>query len=98
MPENATSTQYLYAKTEAAQKFLAALMITAVYRSRNRSMDHDLENDCTHGINGLPKTVADAYSYVANYLPAPKAKGVGNTEGLALVTTRDDDQNKFSRI
>eukprot|EP00957_Ditylum_brightwellii_P155007 11798519-Ditylum_brightwellii.AAC.1 len=51
-------------------------MITAADRSRYGSMVCDLENDCTHGSNGLTKTVADAYSYIVNYLPAQKAKGV----------------------
>eukprot|EP00957_Ditylum_brightwellii_P082751 6291579-Ditylum_brightwellii.AAC.3 len=27
-------------------------------------MVRDLENDYTHGIDGLPKTVADSYSYI----------------------------------
>eukprot|EP00957_Ditylum_brightwellii_P056577 4288792-Ditylum_brightwellii.AAC.1 len=96
--ENASPTQYVHAKTEVAQRFLSALMITAADRSRYGSMVCDLENDYTHGIDGLPKTVADAYSYIANYLPAPKAKGVDNAEGLAFVTTGDDNQNKFPHI
>eukprot|EP00957_Ditylum_brightwellii_P023876 1800538-Ditylum_brightwellii.AAC.1 len=74
-PENTTPTQYMHAKTEAAQRFFAALMVTAADRSRYESVVHDLENGYTHGIDGLPKTMADAYSYIANYLPAPKAKG-----------------------
>eukprot|EP00957_Ditylum_brightwellii_P174420 13280513-Ditylum_brightwellii.AAC.1 len=73
-------------------------MITAADMSRYRSMICDLENDHTHGIDGPPKIVADAYSYLANYLPVPKAKGMGNAGGLAFVTTGDDDQNKFPHI
>eukprot|EP00957_Ditylum_brightwellii_P108871 8304599-Ditylum_brightwellii.AAC.1 len=73
-------------------------MIKSADRSRYRSMVCDLENDYTHDIDGLPKTVADAYSYIANYLPTPKAKDVDNAEGLSFVTTRDDDQNKFPHI
>eukprot|EP00957_Ditylum_brightwellii_P187440 14275423-Ditylum_brightwellii.AAC.1 len=89
-PENATPTQYVHEKTETAQRFLAVLMIKAADRLRYGSIVCDLENDYTHGINGLPKTMADAYSYIAKYLPAPKAKKVGNTEGLAFVTTGDE--------
>eukprot|EP00957_Ditylum_brightwellii_P039282 2971606-Ditylum_brightwellii.AAC.1 len=97
-PNNTTPTQYMHAKTESTQRFLVALMLTAADMLRYGSMVHDLENDYTYKINGLLKPMTDAYSYVANYLPAPKAKGTNNSEGPAFFTTGDDDQNKFPHI
>eukprot|EP00957_Ditylum_brightwellii_P088082 6710060-Ditylum_brightwellii.AAC.1 len=96
--DNVTPSQYLSAKVEATERFMVALMLVQVDRSRHDSMVRDLNNDYTHGTDGFLKTTSEEYSYTANHVPRPKQYKAGYVEAVAFLTSQDADQNKFLHI
>eukprot|EP00957_Ditylum_brightwellii_P143153 10907127-Ditylum_brightwellii.AAC.1 len=79
------------------ERLMETLILVQADWSRYDSMVRDLEYNYTHVIDGFPKTLAVAYSYIANHVPKPKQYKAGYGETVVFLT-QDADQNKLPHI